>query len=261
MANAAPHDLALAVADLAAPRLAPSACVVQLLSANWQPRAVLLLRIRPRELAAGLEIAVHSGDPAGATDAEMSVRGALYDVPATPAGIQRFADDLVGGGGWGCADASLRDDYGRLKLQLSPVDDGPNWRGVVISLTDPSYLWISGRPNNADFFSLYWPHPTNGVDARVLGFSDVSSEAFMYTHEQHRLRSRRGRARAAAPDSPVVYREKRRQLVDADMAALRSALASTLGLACRYRGQIDMPLPPPPAPPAAAGQGSQPAGA
>ena len=245
MANAAPHDLALAAAELAAPRLAPSACVLQVWSVAGDLSLVLLLRIRPREAAAGLEIAVHSGvpeDDIADPTAVMTMHGALYDVPATAAGIDRWVEALVATGAWGWDHPTSS----RCRLQLSPYTNVFNWSIVTMQLLDPSCLGMAATPGDRRLFGLSWPRPQLGVDGCVLGCIEVYSAAW---HHQQSL------------DEEEVDADKRRQLVAADMAALRSALASTLRLACSYRGLSAAPVQPLVPPAAAGGDAVQAAGA
>lgn len=245
MANRAPHDLAVAVAQLAAPRLAPSYCIVELQSGHCGRPLVLLLSIRPRPLSAGLEIAVHAGQHGCPFDEDVHgqvtlwVAGALHAVPETAAGIHEFVAGLTAAGAWGSPENEQP-----VKLQLRSMaswhvmtDWTYEWDTISLCLYDPSALTASAVPGGPLKFRLTWPSPHEG--GRLLACSSFHSEAMMYTSKQCYLSGvqlgiRNPGAGAAAPplpDSREVQHERRGQLVAADMARLRSELASVLELA------------------------------
>ena len=64
------------------------------------PTLTVLLHVRPRPLAAGLEIAVYSGsaEDEECCSAYMDRQGMLFGVPRTQAGLERFAASLVDAG-------------------------------------------------------------------------------------------------------------------------------------------------------------------
>lgn len=270
MANQAPHDLAVAVAELAAPRLAPSYCVVELQSLHYGRTLVLLLSVRPRPMAAGLEIAVHAGCPFDeeCSQADLWVAGAVHAVPQTDAGIRAFVAHLTAAGAWGSPQI---DEPVQLQLramssaQLVLSDWTYEWHTITLSLWDPSALTVSAVPGDPLTFRLAWPLPSDGAGGRLLAFSYFHSAAMSYTSKQCYLEDvQRGTRTPPAgaeapppPDSLEVKRERHGQLVAADMARLRSELANVLGLACGYRGLTFMPVPPAPPPPADASQGAE----
>lgn len=67
-----------------------------LLDAGY-PTLTVLLHVRPRPLATGLEIAMYSGaaDDEECNSAYMDRQGIVFAVPRTQAGLERFAASLV----------------------------------------------------------------------------------------------------------------------------------------------------------------------
>jgi hypothetical protein len=85
MASRAPHPLAEAICELAAPWLAPTYCKIIVLREDGVDWLALVLHVRPRAHAAGLEIAVHAGKATSSDDmggeCTVNVAAPLYAVP------------------------------------------------------------------------------------------------------------------------------------------------------------------------------------
>ncbi|KAL4452101.1 hypothetical protein ABPG75_007763 [Micractinium tetrahymenae] len=123
-ASRAPHPLAEAIVDLAFPQRQSSYILLQL-----------------RHCAGGVDIAVHGGSSPGMAEEEATLmaEGELFSVPATPAGLAAFAEELATLGCW-------LDNFtgGDIRLGL-PEEESPqhafkDWRAVNIRLLAPQFV-------------------------------------------------------------------------------------------------------------------------
>lgn len=107
------------------------------------PMQTVLLHVRPRHLAAGLEIAVYSGYVQYADEDEvacaMNTEGTVYAVPRTEAGLERFAADLTAAG------PEYWSAYGAwtLAIPLGCSDLDHSWREVALHLLPPTAVRAS----------------------------------------------------------------------------------------------------------------------
>lgn len=102
------------------------------------PNQLLLLHVRPRRLAAGLEIAVYSGSlqDEEASTGRMDQEGTVYAVPRTQAGLEQFAADLAASGPETWNDYS---DYpAKLPLPTKYNSWECGWSSVGLDLLPPS---------------------------------------------------------------------------------------------------------------------------
>ena len=247
----------------AQPRSPPSSAHRHQAGADFFPTHLLLLHVRPRALAAGLEVAVHSGvaEDEEATGARMGRHGTLYAVPRTPAGLEAFAADLL-------ATSPVEwDDSGPNRMAL-PTRAQPNdcgWDSVSLDLLPPSKVRASARrgPHGTSWVELSMP--TFHGDSDACGDAKVSNPSAAYARCQAELRRQLaeqqrkaaagtdgaggGAAGPAAagppakqPDSDEERERKYRVMRDQAMAELQAALAAMLRQAVRYRGPIDLPF-------------------
>lgn len=235
---------------------------------DYVPTQLLLLHVRPRSLAAGLEIAVYSGiteDEEGTT-ARVGRQGTLYAVPRTAAGLDAFVADLL------AASPEEWDDDGPNRMTLttraSVYDE--SWDSVDLDLLPPGKVQagpLQGGNGDQSWVTVRMPM---FFDSNAPATARVVNDAALYARSQVQLKrqleeqQRKAAAAAAAeaastpaaaqqPDSQAVFEQKWRPMRDRAMAELQATLRAVLGLALRYRGPIELPLAAPPAAPAAAG--------
>ncbi|PRW44895.1 DNA polymerase III subunit delta [Chlorella sorokiniana] len=265
------HHLAEAICELAAPPLQPS--FIRLVARQGDfPSLTLLLHVRPRQLVAGAEVAVYSGNAEDeeATVARVSRRGNIFALRQTQAGLEQFVSDLI--------DTSPEEWDDRpcklaLPLKHSPYSEA--WDSMQIQLLPPSDVQLraggSVSPHHVRL-SLPSVFVSEGQAAAV----EVYNRADAYAHNQkvrkrmlaeHAEKERQAAAAAAGvsnssgaaagagvsatayvpddPDSPAQFEQKYRQLRDETMAEVQAALLATLRQALRWRGTIEFPGSPP----------------
>ncbi|KAL4422514.1 hypothetical protein ABPG75_008711 [Micractinium tetrahymenae] len=106
----------------------------------------LVLRIRPRPLAAGLEVAVYSGvsETQEGDEAVLDRAGALYAVPATAEGIRAFAHTLVHSSAG--TESDMLDDNNGFRLEEAPHAFTYGWESVQLDLLDPQAVSAEALP-------------------------------------------------------------------------------------------------------------------
>lgn len=247
----AAHPLAEAICELAAPGLQPS--YIRLLALYEEPAAqCLVLHVRPRRLAAGLEVAAYSGI---CVDDERSMmrllrRGALFAAPSTRGGLAQLAADLLAA----CPiELEYNDQPLGFGLPLALQAHAAAWRSARGDLFDPAEVQASElAPDFAgDVRALGLTFPSPSAECRALASVVVKNAAADY--EQTQLVDR-GRAGAAQLDSRAEFERRYHQLRDATMARLTAGLEALLRQAARYRGSIEHPLPRAQQAPAAGGE-------
>lgn len=102
---------------------------------------MLLLHVRPRRLAAGIEVAVYHGitQDEEATVGYLCWEGTLFAVPRTQAGLEQFAADVL---------QTSPDDYDGLdvvKMELPAHSTDTSWSSVQLDLLAPGLLRASER--------------------------------------------------------------------------------------------------------------------
>lgn len=267
------HQLAEAICELAAPPLHPSYVKLSAFFGGHESYQHLVLHIRPRHLAAGLEVAVYAGYMSGVEDdatLRLKRRGALYAVPLASSGLAQLAADLL------AASPCDADGEGQLFSFLLPRDGySPTWFAVRCDLFDPADVQASTLPprdaQGEPFLGLSFPS-SFADDTKALASAEVCNHSEGYAHRQKtlkQLKAKQARERAAAGsagstapaleelDSPAEYDRKFRQLRADAMEDLTAALTTLLRHAVRYRGSIEHPAPPAPPAPAAPAAGAQ----
>ncbi len=201
------HYLAESICELAAPPLQPS--FIRLVAHHGDyPTLVLLLHVRPRQLAAGIEVAVYSGtaeDEEG-TQADVSRQGAVFAVQQTQAGLEQFAADLI---------ASSPEEYddgaGPCQLTLPLYHSavaGAAWDSVQLHLLPPSTVQASAQQGqlSPDWLSIVMP--TLFTPREALAAAEVRNRATAYAHKQdalkRRLEQHKREQAAAAAGSPAA---------------------------------------------------------
>lgn len=261
------HHLAEAICELAAPGLQP--CFIRMQSrVSGDPAHILLLHVRPRPLAAGLEIAVFSGETTDldGMDARIGRQGIVFTVQQTQAGLHRFVADLLASSPqmWGDNDNG---PY-RMTLPLQPSSFFHSWDSVELDLLRPSQVQRraaqagGAAPAPADdadaALSVHISLPLNGDE--WAPYAEVRNQAHRYACEQENLKQRleqqqrKDKEQAAAleqPDSSAAFDQRWRALRDQVMADLQDSLLAVLRQALRARGTVDLFPGGPPAPPAA----------
>lgn len=295
-----PHELAEAICELAAPphrpcwirvqvrslrtslrlklQLAPAQPVLaalppslpsQPLQARNQgfPSQLLLLHVRLRAPAAGLEVVAHYGmteDEEG-TRARVSSNGALYVVPRTAAGLEAFAPDAL-------APRPIEwDDNGpcRMLLPTEPRMWDGSWDAVDLDLLPPAQVQAvqqaaHGRTWAKVSLPMYF-------DSGAPAGASVANPSADYTRSQAALKrklaeeKRKAAAAAAAagegapdgaaavasiaaaagaqqPDSDDEFKRKWKPMRDQAMADLHAALLAMLRQAVRWRGPLAFPV-------------------
>ena len=272
------HPLAEAICELAAPPHQPCYIRLQAVNRSYDPAQCLVLHVRPRPHAAGLEVAAYPGWLLSSDGEDgfdligLRRRGARYALPASSGGLAEFAADLLAAGP---CDAS-GDGYPLPDFVLSQrVTPYTPWALVRCGLYDPADVQPAAVPpgdplgytSALKFPSDYAP----GADAPLaLASATVGNAADDYVSTQDARKSNKrkresavdgaaGEAAAAPaalpePDSPAEYERKYRQLRDEAMAELTAALVTLLRHAARYRGTVEFEPPLPPAPAAAGGE-------
>ena len=254
-ASRAAHPLAEAIADLAAPPLAPSYLRVQLHGLHG-PCLALILHVHPRPRAAGLEVAVLSGNTTEGqpeVTALHAAHGQLFAPAPTSAGLQAFAEDLIAVGAWG-VDANTGEPW-RLCLPASQHLWSSCWHNLELALASPQDVTTSRAPAAAGG-AAPGAGPAGGAGAGGglhIRFPDfygpwlaqvqLRCKCAEYAHEQA-MRKRMPAARLQ-PDSDEVYEATYSRLREADMQRLTDSLTTMLRYAARYRGALPAEAPAP----------------
>ena len=273
------HPLAEAICELAAPALQPS-WIKLVATSTWYrgPGQCLVLHMRPRRLAAGLEVIAYTGwaENDESTVMRLRRRGLLFALPPTDSGLARFAADVLAAGPYDTNDDG--DSVGSFVLSQQPTVY-PAWKAARCDLLDAAHVWAAALPPEAaDEYTagLSFPSPyALPNEGRLpLASVEVDNSSASYVDGQDTLKrnkwKRENSAEVAAavpaarpdimqaePDSPEQYQRRYRQLRDESMAELAATLATLLRTAARYRGSAELPLPPPPAAPAAGAQAGE----
>ncbi|KAL4422499.1 hypothetical protein ABPG75_008696 [Micractinium tetrahymenae] len=253
-ASRAPHPLAEAICELAAPPLRPTVLRMMARHGDYLT-ATLLLRIRPRPLAAGLEVAVHSGvsDTEEGEQAVLSLAGVLYGLASTDEGIQTFARDILRCQGKLYSEAAGTDFSFHLRETAFSVFYC-GWDSVALDLYSPEAITVTEATAGSPAFrrsNLCFHMPeVFGWSEHCLAGAEVENDAELYLSEQRRLhRQMFGTAVAARPasseqpDSDAVRLATYRPLRDTAMQSLVDALVGMLRQAARYRGRHEHPAP------------------
>lgn len=279
------HHLAEAICELAAPALQPSWIKLEATSTWYQgPGQCLVLHVRPRRLAAGLEVAAYTGWAADEEGALMCLRrrGLLFALPTTDSGLARFAADVLAAGPYDTNDDG--DSVGSFVLSQQPTVY-PAWKAARCGLFDLAHVSAAALPPDAAdghasgvrFPSPYalpnqGPLPLAAVEVDNSSASYVSFQVTLKENKWKRENPAEAAAAGAAPavagflqaepDSPAEYERQYRQLQSESMEQLTAALATLLRHAARYPGSVELPpLPPPPAPAAGGAQAGEQAAA
>jgi hypothetical protein len=281
MHSRAPHPLAEAICELAAPAAPPLYCRLTVMQDN-ELAFGLLLHVRPRRVAVGLEISVHRCEQLDENAAVegtydvLDVEGQLHSVSASAAALDTFARDLVQTYSW----HSIEDmEVCSLQLPDMPNVWSPGWRFAEVGLwrvSDANVSWRrSTYPGAADRLVIQLDTGFLDQAKPPLNRTEMISPAHHYLHDQHRKRqqleiwkkAQQAAAAAAAepavaagqpaepplqPDSEDVFEQNYHQLRDRAEDRLIAMLASTLRLAVSSRGSVSLPTPPPLAAPAPA---------
>ncbi|PRW45075.1 TRANSPARENT TESTA 12-like [Chlorella sorokiniana] len=111
------------------------------LEVGGYPTLTVLLHIRPRPLAAGLEIAVYTGhaEDEECNSAYLGRQGILFAVPRTQAGLERFASNLVDGASEGFG----QDGPGTLALPAKHDKWYRGWCRVQLDMLLPEEVQAS----------------------------------------------------------------------------------------------------------------------
>lgn len=264
----APHPLAEAIAELAAPPVAESFLFIH----PEDSFRALLLHLRPRRLAAGLEASVRCGrlfDLEGQPKCELHRSGPVFAVSSVPlacgarqhaelaADIDGFVAELVE------ASWTYRIDFGvclQLPERASELSGSyaRSWQRVELLLLPTAAL--GAAPLAGDHISLRLP----AIDDPVLCASFVDGRSVAYARRQAAVREERRRRSslleavewgnaealvelATLPDQGANYDDdaameaRYAQLRSDDMRRLAAALANILKLACRFRGVANTP--------------------
>lgn len=257
-AGQAPLPLAELICELAAPDQRPTILKMQ---AQYEEAATLtlVLRVQPRQHAAGLEVAAHVGFAHDEDEVSPTVasEGALYSVNRTWAGVAAFARDLVAAAPaqW---DAEYRCESFRA-LRLQPEDEYgiwlTGWGHVELELYPADAVVVDQDPDVPEgqvrvrFPSVYYRPPS------LLATAMVPNGGESYAKDQRSLRGQAahraansgagGSGVAAAhsrqPDSEEVQKATVRRLNAEATESLVGALAAMLRQACRYRGSQAFP--------------------
>lgn len=214
---------------------------------GW-PTLLLLLHVRPRADAAGLEIAVHSGvtDADAGNVARMHRHGALFAVASTTAGLEAFAADVLAtspevpdpecGTAPYVSYRMMLPTY-RLSDDRTPVP----WDSVHLDLLAPDQLYIEAPWDDESWVSVSMPF--DDYDSGDIPFNShiARSPAFVMVDNP----SAGGAAaptpgQAEHPDGDAVSELTWRPMRDRAMADLQAALASMLRQAVCYRGRIEL---------------------
>ena len=205
MASRAPHPLAEAICELAAPPGAPTYLRLQAYGGDnngvHAPSFAVLLHLRPRHHAAGLEIAVHCAMAEAEEDGFVSCTlapeaGVLYAVPQTAAGIDGFVQDLINTGSW-----EFQGDTRSLRLHTRP--NGASWSKVQLQLCAAAEVGVARGP---DWVRLRFP-PLFSVSALdTICPATVLNDSVAYDLEQ--------REGAQPKDSKEVFQRTFRELRD-----------------------------------------------
>lgn len=116
------------------------------------PTLLLLLHVRPRQLAAGLEVAVYSGsaeDEEGGT-ASMDLDAPVFAVPRTQAGLERFVANLIAAG----PECLAEDGSARLALPTKHTSWNRGWMSVQLDLLPPSEVQGARQVCRAPAFAI-----------------------------------------------------------------------------------------------------------
>ncbi|KAI7838329.1 hypothetical protein COHA_007898 [Chlorella ohadii] len=280
------HYLAESICELAAPPLQPSLIRIAASQGDYHS-LLLLLHVRPRRLAAGIEVAVYSGleeDDMGAV-ARIRRQGIIYAVRQTQAGLEQFVADLIASSPAEFDEPATRP----CKLGLYPWHTGDEeWDSVQLDMLPPSTVRrpVHQGPTlpSADWMRVTMPSIFSPDSS--LGDAEVRNRAADYAEKQAALKRQMEQhkheqaaagtcgptapaansdtaasAAAAAPpqpDSETKFERKWRALRDESMAELQAALLAMLRQALRFRGTLDFPLKAPPIEAAAAAADDQP---
>lgn len=235
---------------------------------------LLLLHVRPRAVAAGLEIVVYSGTAANeeASIADMSAQGAQYAVPRTLAGLEACAADEL------AISPEEWSEFGTTRMAL-PQDwecFNMGWEEIRLDLLQPAQV-RAVRQNLKIQVTL-----PSYLDSDAVAGASVANHSWDYARAQEAMKrqvaeeKRKAAAAAAAaegaasgaaapastaaaaaapqPDSDDEIAAKYDLLRSRAMAELQAALLAMLRQAVRYRGHVDFPLTEPaPAVPVPAG--------
>ncbi len=233
---------------------------------------MLLLHVRPRQLAASIKVAVYSGvlEDEEAILARISRQGAVFAVRQTQAGLEQFAADLLA---TGCdeMDDGLNTCKLALPLQRTSYSE---WDSVHLHLLPPGA--VQGRAHKGQLSPQWLPirMPSIFPPDTAPAAAEVRNRATAYAHKQTALKRqlelhKREQAAIAAgvpaasaeppqPDSEIKFERKWWALRDESMAELQAALLAMLRQALRYRGTLEFPLEAPPLEAAAAGAADHP---
>ena len=266
------RHLAEAICELAAPPHQP--CYIRLQAVNeFGSAQTLLLHVRPRPLAAGLEVAAYPGYAMNEEGTLVSLRrrGVLYALPTTDSGLERFAADVLAGGP---SNVGEEGDPASGFVLSERASHYAAWWTARCDLHAPGDVQAAALPPEAGlgqaFLGLRFPHLHESDAPLPLASVELGNAADDYVSTQDARRSNKrkresavdgaaGEAAAAPaalpePDSPAEYERKYRQLRDEAMAELTAALVTLLRHAARYRGTVEFEPPLPPAPAAAGGE-------
>jgi hypothetical protein len=245
MASSAPHSLAEAICELAAPPQEPTYLRLQAYHGDTPSFAVVVLHLRPRHHAAGLEIAVHCAvveEEELVYYVDAAEAGVLYAVEQTAAGIEAFVQDLITTGSW-----EYEGDTNSLRLYTTP--DAANWSKVDLQLCAATAVHASRQQG----VRLSFPPPFIVSARGTICSAAVHNGSDAYNEEQQALMQQpHQRPRGILPDSKEVFQRTFRALRDSAMQSLASMLASMLRQACLFRGSVPVPPPAPAAEAAAA---------
>jgi hypothetical protein len=183
--HGAPHPLAEAICELAAPPLAPTYLRLQACRGDT-PSFAVVLHLRPRHHAAGLESAVHCA----AANVEVegiacyvhaAEAGALYAVPQTAAGIEAFVADLINTGSWetGYGDQTLC-----LPERYYRFD---SWSAIQVQLCAASSVVATSRPY-AGCVVLKFPMPFQVSTDESVCCVRVQNASSNYARQQEALK-------------------------------------------------------------------------
>lgn len=211
---------------------------------TWHGAAALtlLLHVRPRTLAGGVEVAVYSG-VAEEEDAEVvriGRHGSIFAVQQTQAGLERFAADLV------ATSPEAWDEDMPFKLEL-PTEHNVGtaaWDSVQLLLLPPSAVQVSAHEARPSWLCVTVPAAIIAPESAVTA-AEVRKRATAYANRQAVLKrqlaqQRRQEAAAAAAAAVAVATSAGAGAGPAPAAttgAAHSSSAGTAGAAVAAAGQ------------------------
>jgi hypothetical protein len=260
MMSRAPHPLAEAICDLAAPPL--QATVLRLQTIEITDRILTVVcYIRQRGKGPDLEVSVYSGvqdpwdDDEGfpeANDVVVGAFGKLFTVRNSAAELSAFAADLLK------ADVEELDheteETCKLLLPLRIQHGGAGWHTISLQLfsaTDVEATLLAEPREGRDMLHLKLPvgGPMQASQSyKALASMSISNRSVFYAREQEELDVKASNAMRKGdpppdtlPDSPQDSQKRYSQLRREAMDALLDALRSALMQARRYRGSLRFP--------------------